>query len=286
MLATVGALLVGLAIVGLILSMRRSGSTKALVDDEKHPWAVVAERLNMRFGPGVRVHGLSGGVYIDMVRELPENGEEARTRITTNVLKPAEIDVLRRDWEGDATPSVEGVFTLDHRFDGMFEVFGDEGEGVAILDDATRKHCVDTFLRGDVRVSGGVVSWLQEELGKPDHLEAVLVRLIQLARRFGWDSRTPAAKLLDNACASALDTVRLRNLRLLFTCYPESPEAVGIARTVTAEHDAETRLAAATFLGDTVVLRELAESNCIPRWLRLAAHRHLESLAMEFDLRQ
>ena len=277
MLAVVGVLLVGLAIVGLFLTMRRSDQAS----EERHPWSIVAEHLGLRFGPGVRAHGLCADVYINMVRELPESETEARTRITANVLSPASLDVVRRDWESPEGLSTGGVFTLDHRFDAMFEVQGDEAEGVAILNAATRQLCIDTYLRGDVAITGGVVIWLQDDLGRPDQLKALLGRLMQLARSFDTEAGPYPARLLANACDGSADPLRFRNLRLLFSSYPESAEAVGIARTVTAAHDPETRLAAATFLSDMTVLRELARSGTIPQRLRLAARRHLELLAVQ-----
>lgn len=280
MLIAVGLTLVVLAAAGFWLTAQRD-KRLALEADSLHPWAELAQRLNLRFEERLRVSGLWGGVYVEITRIRDDLSQEPQTRILVNAPSPVTIDLRQRDWENK--PEVRGCYTLDHRFDAFFEIVADEVEAVALLNFETRNLLIDTFLRGQVEIRDGVIHWTQPAFGTADQLQAIVRRLAKVALSLYWGDRPAQERLMRNADGDRTHAIRLRNLRVLFTAFPGSEEARKIARTISPDYDPEARLAAATFLGDETSLTELAESNLVPRRFRVSARRHLATLEARRD---
>ncbi len=280
MLIVVGLTLVVLAAAGFWLTSQRDKRLES-EGEALHPWAELAQRLELRFEDRLRVSGLWGGVYVEITRVREDLGQQPITRILVNAPSPVTIDLRQRDWE--SKPDVRGCYTLDHRFDAFFEIVADEVEAVALLNFETRNLLVDTFLRGEVQVRDGVIHWTQSAIGSPDQLQAIVRRLAKVALCLYWGDRSVQERLMRNADGDRTHAIRLRNLRVLFTAFPTSEQAQRIARTISPDYDPEARLAAATFLGDEAALTKLAESNLVPRRFRVSARRHLATLEARRD---
>lgn len=274
MLAVFGAILMVIAVIGMVVHMRGNRVPEA---PSLTPLRQLAERLGLQYGPDERAKGTYDGCHIEVVLQ-GDAAASAATWFEAVAPGAAKITICRRAWPENVEVTATGVYTMDHRLDAFLECSGPPESVLAALDSETRQRLIELFLRGEAAVRDGVITWAREGSETVDKLEAGVRRVVNLAQALSFSQRSAAARLWDTFVAEREHPRRMRCLRLLFWAFAGSDEALTAARSIGAEHDPEARLAAATYLGDVGALLSLAESNLVPRLWRLAARRHLASL--------
>lgn len=274
---------VGLVCLGAFIAIEAVGGA-----NRRRAWSQVATELGLdHYGPmdyGGRLG--ESEVRMDVIKRGSGKNRRIFTRFRAMGELPGGLSIGK---EGFFSRLTEDIKTGDASFDTEVRVTGDEGLALALLDDEMRARLKDSVVSGWHLKDGTWTLLVQRRIGDAAVLEGALRRGATLADA----TRRALHSVPDRLCARVSDDViasaRKVSLQYLIAHHGGSAaldRALDVAR---GDADAGVRLVAATTLGDTRLLTDIALDGFVDPEHRaqalMAAVRlgHAESIAPALD---